>query len=67
MPPILPILRVKAPTKKILRSLRSLLKNWFGPIPTVNNVFSMLAAICRAKPRMALAGAQVNFSTSSGV
>ncbi len=67
MPPIWPMEPVSAATRKIARSFRSLLKNWLGPMPTVNSVVPPLRAMARASSSTAAAGAHVTFSTSAGV
>ena len=48
------------------RSLLSLLKNWFGPMPMANSVVPGSLAICRASDSTAAAGAQVISSVVLG-
>jgi hypothetical protein len=67
LPLIFPTLPVRAARRKIARSLLSLLKNWFGPIPTPNRVVPGSAAMSRASSSTAAAGAQVRSSVVAGV
>ena len=61
------MLPVRAASRKMSRSLLSLLKNWLGPMPMANSVVPGSLAKCRASDSTAAAGAQVSSSTVFGI
>ena len=61
-----PTFPVSAARRKVARSLLSLLKNWFGPIPSAKRVVPGLFAMWRASSTIDPAGAQVISSVVFG-